>query len=154
MLKKIKSWFVTDTDIDDKKVDLSDKCLVDIKISKVEHTFFLDADFVKRLREAVKNVPDDGFFEYQTQHGGYVINLRHVSHIQIRQDIHDIDGTDPVDCCSVYLSGKKRRLKLGRIDLSLDQIRSALSSNFVRLGDHFFKSDDLTLIVLDNRASA
>lgn len=130
----------------------TNKCLVNIQLAGEMHIFYQDIFFVDCLIKAVKTLPEGGFFEFKTCKGGYTINLNCIDYINILEDAYEIQNDDSPGY-SVFLVGSKESIKLGMVELSLEQITEKLANQteqFIRLGSYYFNRDEIALIVSNN----
>ena len=127
------------------------KCLVNLELAGRMHTFYQDASFAESLTKAMAvqmpTTVEGEFLEFKNSKGnGYAINLRFIKYMEISDDVYEIDNDDAPGY-SIYLQGKNDPIELGK--LSVEQVDINLSDRgiqFVRLGNHYFKRDEVALI--------
>lgn len=129
------------------------KCLIEIQLGGKMHRFYQHSIFLNCLEKSIINASNDEFFVYSGETGRYVINLTHVEFVSVAKVASEITGVD-LPGYTVFLAGRNTPFILG--DLSPDQVSvdfSARTQQFIMLGTHFFKRDEVALIVYKDLTS-
>ena len=128
----------------------TNKCLVNIQLAGKTHIFYQDICFVESLTKAIAmqtSTAGGGFLEFKNRKGNvYTINLDSINYLEICEDVYEIKNDDSPGY-SIYLKGKEDPVKLG--ELSGEQVDINLvdrSLQFFRLGNYYFKRDEVVLI--------
>lgn len=152
MLSKLRAMLF-DESTKDTKPPAQDpgKCLVKIRLAGEMHTFYQDISFVESLTKAMAwktlTAGGAGFLEFKTPKGsGYSINLGCINYVEICEDVYEIKSAEAPGY-SIYLKGEEYPFKLG--ELPAEQVDINLVDQgirFLRLGNHYFKRDEVILI--------